>query len=297
MIMEQQHWLSALITLFIVVLALGMLISNFFTRQTIKTKQQIDMKQVFSIHSRELISFKVRPDTSSSYNDNKVVEFDPKEKLVVDFFQALSNHQPYQPQHDRGVAHWGLQIRTEARTITSWFYIPADKPGIVVGNIDSESGSVEFQSRELLRWYQKYGHHWDVGDYQKVQYTRVKPLVKAISPEKVTSFQIVPDVSESSTGEEGKDFTQETELVTEFLQALEDIQFAAPLYQELLEQWSVHIKTATTGVTIEFSIPADEPTLVVGLVDSEAGYSYFQSRQLYYWYQKYSHRWLTPEEP
>ncbi|MCP4313950.1 MAG: hypothetical protein GY790_22065 [Bacteroidetes bacterium] len=26
------------------------------------------------------------------------------------------------------------------------------------------------------------------------------------------------------------------------------------------------------------------------------GSGYFQSRQLYHWYQKYSHRWLEPDE-
>ena len=189
-----------------------------------------------------------------------------------------------------------MQIRTDSTTLRIGCYIPDLKPGVVAGVIRSDFGSGDFQSQSLLRWYQRYGHYWKVGDYQKVQYTRVKPILMSIAPDEVTSFRIVSNVSESSTDEEARDFGQETELVTEFFQALEDMQFAAPLYQEYLEQWSAHIKTATTGVTIEFFIPADEPILVVGLVDSEAGYSYFQSQQLYQWYQKYSHRWLTPEE-
>ena len=82
--------------------------------------------------------------------------------------------------------------------------------------------------------------------------------------------------------------------MTKFFQALEDMQFAAPKYKELVDQWSIQIRTGTTTVNIACSIPAEDPTMVVGLIDSDAGYSYFQSRKLFEWYQTYSHRWLSP---
>lgn len=127
-----------------------------------------------------------------------------------------------------------------------------------------------------------------------MQYSRVKPILTSISPEKVFSFKVIPGVSESSTGKETNEFSQDAELMTEFFQALEDMQFAAPMHKEFVDQWSIQIHTGTTTLNVECSIPADDPTVVVGFIDSSAGYSYFQSRKLFQWYQTYSHRWLSP---
>ena len=250
------------------------------------------------ITPQTITNFTVRPDTSRSYNDNNVTEFKPEEDLVVEFLHASSDHRPYYPEHDRGAAHWGIQIRTQAIIITSWFYIPVDKPGIVVGNIRlaSASSTATFQSHLLLRWYQKYGHYWHVGDYQKVQYSRVKPLLRSIVPAEITVFRIMPGLSAASDEQDKYAFNPKSEMVTAFVQALEDMRFAAPTSQDYLAGWTVQIRTGATTVTITCSIPAEEPPLVIGLIDSGTGYTYFQSRHLYQWYQNYKDRWLNPDE-
>jgi hypothetical protein len=124
-----------------------------------KERQKI-IETFVKITPKEVTRFKMRPDTSSSYNDNKVIEFKPEEELVVEFLKALTDSRPYQPQHDRDLAHWGIQIQTGTTIITSWFYIPLDTPGIVVGTIESKSTNAQFQSYLLRDWYQKYKDRW-----------------------------------------------------------------------------------------------------------------------------------------
>jgi hypothetical protein len=81
----------------------------------------------------------------------------------------------------------------------------------------------------------------------------------------------------------------------EFFNALEDMQFATPNYEEVKNQWIIRIDTDITSLSVECSTSKDNPSVVVGLIDSDEGLTYFQSQQLYHWYQKYSHRWLMPE--
>ncbi|GAK53391.1 hypothetical protein U14_04656 [Candidatus Moduliflexus flocculans] len=157
------------------------------------------------------------------------------------------------------------------------------------------SNRLRNMSQSLLRWYQKYGHYWQVEGYQKVQYGRVKPHLKSIVPQQVSSFTIGTKDSTLSERQANREFVTDKEMMTAFFQTIPDMRFAAPIYKEFLAQWKTEIHIGTKIVTVECSIPADDPTLVISLIDSPAGYTYFQSRQLYQWYQTYSHRWLTPE--
>jgi hypothetical protein len=282
-----------ILELLLVVVILVLLVLWIFAGDTPEKKWQEARKILTSIHEGEVTSFRIHPEFSNPPDYNNSIEFAQEEELVMAFFQAITASQPYNPQHDVALAQWGMQIRTVTTSARIGCYIPDLKPGVIVGRIDMDSGYGYFQSPSLLRWYQKYGHYWKIGDYQKVQYSRVKPILTSISPESITSFRIVPGISESSTGKEMNEFSQDTELVTEFFQTLEDMQFAAPMYKELAEQWSIQIHTGTTSVNIECSIPVNDPTVVVGLIDSSAGYSYFQSRLLFQWYQKYKDRWLS----
>jgi hypothetical protein len=274
------------------VLVLG--IWHIYTGRSITREQQNAIKTLIAIQPNTLTSFKIHPEKTYTDDYHDAIEFPEDARLVMEFFQACATIKPYSPQHDVGLAQWGMQIRTKTAIVRVACHIPDHKPGVVAGTIFSDSGSGDFQSRLLLRWYQKYGHYWKVGGYQKVQYSRVKPILKSISPEGITSFRIVPGVLESSTSKETNEFSQDAELVTEFFQALEDMQFAAPKYKKLVDQWNIQIRTGTTTLNVECSIPAEDPTVVVGLIDSDAGYSYFQSRKVFQWYQTYKDRWLNP---
>ena len=240
---------------------------------------------------QQVTAFETRPDSSSSYHDKKVVEFDPKTPIVAEFFQAITDSVLHQPMHDTTSTQWGIQIHTDTVTLTSWYYIPTDTPEIVVGNIESASGNTEFESHRLLRWYQKYGHYWQLGGYQKLQYRRVKPFLTSIVPSNITFFKMSSTNSPSLTNQEMNDYTQDKELVTAFFHALEDMRFVAPRYQAWIEQWNIQIMIHTTTITLFCSIPRDDPTIVIGLIDSPAGYSYFSSHLVYQWYQTYHHRW------
>jgi len=250
-----------------------------------------------SIHSSGVMSFKINPEAPNSDDYRSAIEFHQEEQLVSEFFQAIVNHKPYNPQHDRALAQWGMQIVTNGATVKIGCYIPDLTPEGVVGVIRSDDdGFGYFQSHLLLHWYQKYGHYWQVGDYQRVQYGRVMAILKPISQKHVTSFTIISDLSESSEERGMHEFVKETACVTAFFQALEDMRFAAPTSQNYLAGWTVQIRTGATTVKLTCSIPAEEPTLVIGLIDSGTGYTYFQSRHLYQWYQNYKDRWLNPDE-
>jgi hypothetical protein len=286
---HEPNWVFAILMLFLIVLV-GVL------EYTRRTAQKSTIEALMSVPSRAVTSFRIHPEFSNPYDYKDAIEFAQEEKLIMAFFEAITDSHPYQPEHDRALTQWGMQIRTATTTIKIACHIPDHKPEVVAGHIKTASGSGDFQSRLLLRWYQKYGHYWKVGGYQKVQYSRVKPILRSISPEEVISFRIVPSVSELSTSTKTNEFSQDVELVGAFFQALEDMQFAAPKYKEFVDQWSIQIRTGTTTLSIACSIPADDPTVVIGLIDSSAGYSYFQSQKVLQWYQTYSHRWLEAGE-
>ncbi len=287
---QEGRWL-----LFLSIIVLTVLLT-ILVHQDRSNRQEV-MKTFMTITPQDIIAFKIRPDTSSSYSDSNVVELKTKdESSVTAFFQAITDNRPYYPEHDRGSTGWGIQIHTEALIMTCRFYIPVDKPGIVVGNIrTAASVSATFQSSSLLRWYQKYGHYWQIGGYQKVQYGRVKSILKSILSEEIISFKIASDGSEAFERKYTSEFSREAQLVAEFVQTLEDMQFAASIQKKFITQWGVQIDTSATTVKLECSIPVDDPTLVIGLIDSHEGYTYFQSQKLFQWYQKYKDRWLKPD--
>lgn len=125
-----------------------------------KSNRQKVMENFFAVTQEQIIAFKIRPDSSSSYNDSKVVLFDSNERLVADFLQAITDSLSYQPKHDTTSVQWGIQIKTKTTIITMWFYIPSAEPESVVGNIESKNSIARFQSQQLYDWYQKYRHRW-----------------------------------------------------------------------------------------------------------------------------------------
>ena len=260
-----------------------------------RKQQELAITMFKTIDSQQIIAFKIQ-DAPYAKDYKDVTNFTQQKELLIEFFQAITDSEPYQPKHDSALAQWGVQLHFNTTTIRVGCYIPTYDPSIVAGIIFTNSASGEFQSKKLLRWYQKYGYYWEVSDYLKVQYGRVMAILKPISRKHVTSFTIISDLSESSEERGMHEFVKETACVTAFFQALEDMRFAAPTSQDYLAGWTVQIRTSATTVKLTCSIPAEEPPLVIGLIDSEAGYTYFQSRKLYQWYQKYNDRWLHPDE-
>lgn len=261
-----------------------------------RTAEQQAISSLMTFPVSELVAFKVRPDTSSSFTDQRVHEFHPHDEVVAAFFQALSDYQAYRPAHDTSVAHWGIQLQTATAELTMWCYIPADTPGIAIGNVQTASTSGIFQSRQLLHWYQKYGHYWDVGDYQKTQYSRVKPILTTILPSEVSSFTIAPALENVSENRQLVEFVHQKTLVADFFQALNDMQFSTPTDNVFIEQWHIQISTENVRLGIECFLSGEYPTVVIGRIQSPAGYSYFQSQRLYQWYQTYRDYWGKESE-
>jgi hypothetical protein len=276
------EWKNALLIL------CGLLVVGFI-HYGINRSRRKAIRTLQSLSSQEVTSFKIHPDETYTDDFHDAIEFIQDKQLVTAFFQTIPESRSYRPQHDRALAQWGMQIRTNNTTLRIGCYIPDLRSG-VVGLISSEDGSGHFQSRSLLRWYQKYGHYWHVGHYQHEQYIRVMSVLKSLHAQAITSFTLLPGVPESSENKETHAFTRETERVAEFVQALEDVQFAASIQKEFIPQWGVQIDTNATTVTLECVLSANDPTVVIGLIDSHKGYTYFQSQKLFQWYQKYKER-------
>ena len=135
--------------------------------------------------------------------------------------------------------------------------------------------------------------------YNTIQYYRTVHILKANIPEKVT-LMIYPRGS-SPVGR-AVTFRSPDPIVTEFWSALTDIRRYWPNHDSGVHAWFVEIwaKDGLIHIQINFHIPSHKGDIVAGQIGtfssiSMTNYGEFQSRQLYQWYQKYSHHWLTPE--
>ena len=122
----------------------------------------------------------------------------------------------------------------------------------------------------------------------------------SISPEQVTMVRIYPRVGiPVNTSVE---FTFLDLIIEDFFLALADSRPYSYSHDRAWkdQQWFFEIAAGEMSLQISFHIPDDNATIVAGMLGkftnhSTRSYGYFQSRQLYHWYQKYSHRWLEPE--
>ena len=126
---------------------------------------------------------------------------------------------------------------------------------------------------------------------EEQQKTSIADL-RSFDPQRVTSFRIYPrvikPVGESIT------FNISESIISEFFQALKDISSYSPNHDTAKkeENWYLEVTAEGDVFQIGFYIPYGKGNIAVGEFD---GGGEFQSRQLYQWYQTYSHRWLTPE--
>ena len=127
---------------------------------------------------------------------------------------------------------------------------------------------------------------------EEQQKTSIADL-RSFDPQKVTSFKIYPRLTEPVG--DSITFSISDPIVSDFFQALKDISSYSRNHDTVASwdhDWFLSISAENTMIQINFHIPYGRGNIVAGEFD---GGGEFQSRQLYQWYQQYSHRWLTPE--
>jgi hypothetical protein len=137
--------------------------------------------------------------------------------------------------------------------------------------------------------------------WQKWQYRKAISTLTSISPEQVTMFRIYPRVI--IPVDEYIKFKAPDPIVTDFFQALTDHRPYSYSHDRVWghQEWFFEVAAGEVFIQISFHIPYEKGEIVAGRLgkytkNSMTSYGCFQSQQLYQWYQKYSHRWLTPEE-
>ncbi len=137
--------------------------------------------------------------------------------------------------------------------------------------------------------------------YDKIKFRRKIKNLTSIDSSQVTIFRIFPRVIRPVGA--SKEFQTSDRIITDFFKSLADLR---PYRQShdtvtsLDHSWFLEIVTRTHRVQIDFHIPSKKGELVAGKIGKwdknfATFYGGFQSRKLYQWYQKYSHRWLESE--
>ena len=137
-------------------------------------------------------------------------------------------------------------------------------------------------------------------NWQRGQYRKAIGALTSITSGQVTMFRIYPRVViPVNTYVE---FTPPDPIITDFFQALKDHRRYSYSHDRAWkdQQWFFEVDTREMSLQVSFHIPDDNDTIVAGRLGkftshSTRSYGYFQSRQLYQWYKKYSHCWLEPE--
>ena len=116
------------------------------------------------IHPDDITIFRIYPGVMIPVG--KAIEFNPHDTMVTDFFQSLSNINPYWLRGRDNHSIWFLEVATKDVMIQISFYIPG-KNKILAGTLGkwgkNNSCAVfygDFQSHQLYQWYQTYSHRW-----------------------------------------------------------------------------------------------------------------------------------------
>lgn len=136
--------------------------------------------------------------------------------------------------------------------------------------------------------------------YGKSEYKTKINALTSMNPQHVTTFKIYSRVA-GRPYRTPVTFNAPDPLIEEFFHALTDRR-SYPTSRDTAkveQQWFLEVATGEIMIQIAFYIPYKKGDIVVGIIGnfSETGGSYdgdFQSRKLFQWYQKYSHRWLSP---
>lgn len=137
--------------------------------------------------------------------------------------------------------------------------------------------------------------------YQKVQYFRIMKSLTSVDVQQVTIFNIyrrwtlpvgVP-----------VEFNPPAPIIDEFFQSLTDLRSSWPQHDTVASQthnWSLEIVAGGKTIQMRCYVPSRKGNIVVGEIgkfskNHVSHYGYFQSRNLFHWYQTYSHRWLESD--
>ena len=121
----------------------------------------------------------------------------------------------------------------------------------------------------------------------------------SMNPQQISSFKI------SYSGKLGKEsivfFIPDT-IIDDFFYALSDANSYSPSHDTVASNehsWFMEISTKEDTIQLGCYIPSRKTGVVIGQPKTwgDSGYSDFQSRNLYQWYQKYKDRWLNLDTP
>ena len=111
---------------------------------------------------------------------------------------------------------------------------------------------------------------------------------RTLCPEEIVVFKIYPRFM-NPTGTP-VEFRYPDAMLKDFFHALSDIKSYHPTHdniESLAHCWFLQVETLKNTTQIEFRIPSGKGQIVTGRLNR---LDWFQSRQLYQWYQTYSHR-------
>lgn len=138
--------------------------------------------------------------------------------------------------------------------------------------------------------------------FQHIQLYRTLKTLNAIQPQHISAFRIYPKVIHPVGSP--VDFTGSVPIVEDFSHAISDFRHSSLGYHSVASDahsWSMEIIIrGRHRLHISCYIPW-KGDFVFGEVtkisenNTKWNYGAFKSRQLFQWYQKYSHRWLEPE--
>jgi hypothetical protein len=135
--------------------------------------------------------------------------------------------------------------------------------------------------------------------YQIIQYKRTIKALTSMDPRQVTIFRIYPRVG--IPVRTPMEFEVPDPIIDEFFQSLSDLRSYLISRQMAREdqQWLLEIAVGDVIIQVRFSKPYQKGDIVIGEVGKfSEGYTIhygsFKSQKLFQWYQKYSHRWLSP---
>ncbi|MCP4404320.1 MAG: hypothetical protein GY801_44350 [bacterium] len=123
--------------------------------------------------------------------------------------------------------------------------------------------------------------------------------LQSLEPQEVSVFKIYPRISKPVNTP--LVFRVPEPLIEDFFHALTDLstyRYNHDTVQSPDHSWCLEVVAENAVFQVEFHIPVGRGNIVAVELGAyrTGGTGYFQSRQLYHWYQKYSHRWLEPDE-
>ena len=127
----------------------------------------------------------------------------------------------------------------------------------------------------------------------------LRTQLQALEPREVSVLKIYPRISKPVNTPLA--FRVPDPLIEDFFHALTDLSTYRYNHDTVKSNdytWCLEVVTGNAVFLVEFHIPIGRGNIVAGKLGEyrTGGSGDFQSRQLYKWYQKYSHRWLEPGE-